>query len=100
MPHRIVKPVGLSRGRGISIVRSVREAVDAAEDEPIVVQRYITNPMLIKVCWLRAVPHTPQPMRCTMHPTTHALYHATHNPCAVPRTQQPMRCTTHPTAHA
>lgn len=56
-PHRtcrIVKPVGLSRGRGIKMVRSVRQLADGpggfgSPDDPLVVQRYVTNPMMVQV---------------------------------------------------
>ena len=38
----IIKPVGLSRGRGISIVNDI---TDVSYSRPVVVQRYITNPL-------------------------------------------------------
>lgn len=38
--------MGLSRGRGISLVTSLR---DVDPEEPVVVQRYLTNPLLIHV---------------------------------------------------
>jgi tubulin polyglutamylase TTLL5 len=40
----ILKPVGLSRGRGISLVNRLDEVVFA---EPVVLQRYISNPLLL-----------------------------------------------------
>ncbi|MEW5301029.1 MAG: hypothetical protein WDW36_003912 [Sanguina aurantia] len=42
----ILKPVGLSRGRGIRIVSSLAEVEESAE-EPVVLQRYITSPLLM-----------------------------------------------------
>ncbi|GFR52132.1 hypothetical protein Agub_g14647 [Astrephomene gubernaculifera] len=41
----IQKPVGLSRGRGISLISSLRK-LNAAE--PTVVQRYLTEPLLVE----------------------------------------------------
>ena len=38
----IIKPVGLSRGRGISIVNDI---ADVSYSRPVVIQRYITNPL-------------------------------------------------------
>ncbi|KAG2495208.1 hypothetical protein HYH03_006814 [Edaphochlamys debaryana] len=40
----IQKPVGLSRGRGISLLNSVRQV---NTEEPMVVQRYLTDPLLV-----------------------------------------------------
>lgn len=37
----IIKPIGLSRGRGISIVNDI---ADVSYSRPVVIQRYITNP--------------------------------------------------------
>lgn len=47
----MLKPVGLSRGRGIKLVRSLREIGDGpgSADEPQVVQRYVTNPLTVQV---------------------------------------------------
>ncbi|KAK1742008.1 tubulin-tyrosine ligase family protein [Skeletonema marinoi] len=39
----IVKPIGLSRGRGISVVKDISQV---AYSQPIVIQKYISNPML------------------------------------------------------
>ena len=39
----IIKPVGLSRGRGISLVNDI---TDVSYSQPIVIQRYISNPLL------------------------------------------------------
>jgi glutathione synthase/RimK-type ligase-like ATP-grasp enzyme len=52
---RIVKPVGQSRGRGIKMVRSARQLESSPGgfgtlDDALVVQRYVTNPMLVQVC--------------------------------------------------
>eukprot|EP00798_Chlamydomonas_sp_ICE-L_P012583 gene12583-15807_t len=43
----ITKPIGLSRGRGISLISSLKQAV-ASIEEPMVMQRYITDPLLIQ----------------------------------------------------
>lgn len=40
----IMKPISLSRGRGISVLNDVS---DVLRSEPVVVQRYIRNPLLI-----------------------------------------------------
>lgn len=49
--HRIVKPVGMSRGRGIRLVSAVEEveAAASASEEALVVQRYLTSPLLVQV---------------------------------------------------
>ena len=39
-----MKPVGLSRGRGISLINDMSQV---NYSEPMVVQRYIMNPMLL-----------------------------------------------------
>ena len=49
-----MKPVGQSRGRGIKMVRSVRQLADSpggfgTPDDSLVVQRYVTNPMMVQV---------------------------------------------------
>lgn len=52
LPHvacRIVKPVGLSRGRGIRLIRSTRELGNPTPDDPLIVQRYVTSPLLVQV---------------------------------------------------
>ena len=43
--------MGLSRGRGISLVSSLAEvqACSASPEQPVVVQRYLTAPLLIQV---------------------------------------------------
>jgi len=41
----IIKPVGLSRGRGISVVRDVGEV---PYGDPAIVQKYIENPLLLE----------------------------------------------------
>jgi hypothetical protein len=46
---RILKPVGLSRGRGIRLVSSLEDVQDALPEEPVVVQRYLTAPLLVQV---------------------------------------------------
>lgn len=40
----ILKPVGLSRGRGISLINKLEDVIFS---EPIVLQKYIMNPLLI-----------------------------------------------------
>lgn len=55
LARRIVKPVGQSRGRGIRLIRSARQLADGpgglgTADDPLVVQRYVTNPMMVQVC--------------------------------------------------
>ena len=40
----ILKPVGLSRGRGISLINKLEDVVFS---EPIVLQKYIMNPLLV-----------------------------------------------------
>ena len=40
----IVKPIGKSRGRGIQVVNEINQIMYL---EPIVIQKYITNPLLI-----------------------------------------------------
>ena len=52
---RIVKPVGQSRGRGIKMIRSLKQLADSPSgfgtpDDSLVVQRYVTNPMMVQVC--------------------------------------------------
>lgn len=54
MNCRIVKPVGQSRGRGIKMLRSLKQLSDSpggfgTPDDALVVQRYITNPMMVQV---------------------------------------------------
>ncbi|KAL6749797.1 tubulin-tyrosine ligase family-domain-containing protein [Haematococcus lacustris] len=49
----IAKPVCLSRGRGIRLVRSLRELEAGAggsgsSDNPLVLQRYVTNPLTVQ----------------------------------------------------
>jgi hypothetical protein len=39
-----LKPVGLSRGRGIELVSKLEDVVFS---EPVVLQKYINNPLLI-----------------------------------------------------
>ncbi|KXZ49179.1 hypothetical protein GPECTOR_22g769 [Gonium pectorale] len=41
----IQKPVGLSRGRGISLITSIKKVNTA---EPMIVQRYLTDPLLVE----------------------------------------------------
>jgi tubulin polyglutamylase TTLL5 len=41
----IMKPVGLSRGRGIELVTRIE---DIAFNEPVVVQKYLDNPLLLE----------------------------------------------------
>ena len=43
--------MGLSRGRGISLVSSLSEvqACSASPEQPVVVQRYLTAPLLVQV---------------------------------------------------
>ena len=43
--------MGLSRGRGISLVSSLAEvqACSASPEQPVVVQRYLTAPLLVQV---------------------------------------------------
>ena len=41
----ILKPVGLSRGRGIKVIRSLDQV---GYTEPVLLQRYITNPLLLR----------------------------------------------------
>lgn len=40
----ILKPVGLSRGRGIELVNKLEDVVFA---QPVVLQRYVSNPFLL-----------------------------------------------------
>jgi hypothetical protein len=40
----ILKPVGLSRGRGISLINKLEDVIIS---EPIVLQKYLMNPLLI-----------------------------------------------------
>jgi hypothetical protein len=52
---RMSKPVGKSRGRGIRLIRSLRELTTGpggagSLEEPIVLQRYVTNPLAVQVC--------------------------------------------------
>ncbi|GFH17891.1 uncharacterized protein HaLaN_14613, partial [Haematococcus lacustris] len=49
----IAKPVCLSRGRGIRLVRSLRELEtgpggSGSSDNPLVLQRYVTNPLTVQ----------------------------------------------------
>lgn len=39
-----MKPVGLSRGRGIELVTKIEEIVFS---EPVVIQKYLENPLLL-----------------------------------------------------
>ena len=39
-----MKPIGLSRGRGIRLVRDLN---DIYYDEPVVLQKYLKNPLLL-----------------------------------------------------
>lgn len=41
----IMKPIGKSRGRGISVINHISEVIYA---EPVVVQKYLKNPLLLK----------------------------------------------------
>jgi hypothetical protein len=55
MMCRIAKPVGKSRGRGIRLVRSLRDLASGpggagSLEDPIVLQRYVTNPLTVQVC--------------------------------------------------
>jgi len=52
--RRIVKPVGQSRGRGIRMVHSMKQLTEGpgglgTPDDPLVAQRYVTNPMMVQV---------------------------------------------------
>ena len=40
----ILKPVGLSRGRGIELIKTLEEVVFS---EPVVLQKYLANPLLV-----------------------------------------------------
>lgn len=40
----ILKPVGLSRGRGIQLINKLQDVIFS---EPVVLQRYIMNPLLV-----------------------------------------------------
>lgn len=40
----ILKPVGLSRGRGISLINKLQDVIFS---EPVVLQKYIMNPLLV-----------------------------------------------------
>ncbi|GAX74993.1 hypothetical protein CEUSTIGMA_g2439.t1 [Chlamydomonas eustigma] len=46
----ILKPVGSSRGRGISLINSMEELSNCTvtQEEPVVVQRYLTSPLLVQ----------------------------------------------------
>ena len=41
----IMKPIGKSRGRGISLIKDISQVVYA---EPMIVQKYLKNPLLIR----------------------------------------------------
>jgi len=40
----IIKPIGQSRGRGISIINDISQVLYA---EPVIVQKYLQNPLLL-----------------------------------------------------
>lgn len=39
-----MKPVGMSRGRGIELVNKIEDIVF---NEPVVIQKYLSNPLLL-----------------------------------------------------
>jgi hypothetical protein len=49
---RILKPVGSSRGRGIHLINSMADLAQCTvtQEVPVVVQRYLTSPLLVQVC--------------------------------------------------
>ena len=40
----ILKPVGMSRGRGIELIKNLEDVVFS---EPVVLQKYLSNPLLV-----------------------------------------------------
>jgi hypothetical protein len=43
----VLKPIGLSRGRGIHIVKNLKRILEMAKEKHYVAQKYIENPLLI-----------------------------------------------------
>jgi tubulin polyglutamylase TTLL5 len=39
-----MKPIGMSRGRGISLIKDLNDVIFS---EPVVIQKYLKNPLLL-----------------------------------------------------